>query len=202
MNLKKREWAPYRRVASKLRKILGEGPVMDGTLSSIDLNAGIFSAVLQGEFDLDRVGGGIFTAVESYVGIFKGGVAQAVAEREERAVAAVEVVGGAAVGGLAGFERKVHQEGLGAGVRTAGIEVAQLYVRDLVGSIARPVKELKGFQRVALNVGESKVVDFSLPVSALAFWNINNEYIVEPGDFQLWVATDSASGEPVGFTVR
>lgn len=83
-----------------------------------------------------------------------------------------------------------------------GTEVAQLYVRDLVGSIARPVKELKGFQRVALNVGESKVVDFSLPVSALAFWNINNEYIVEPGDFQLWVATDSASGEPVGFTVR
>ena len=84
----------------------------------------------------------------------------------------------------------------------AGTEVAQLYVRDLVGSIARPVKELKGFQRVALNVGESKVVDLSLPVSALAFWNINNEYIVEPGDFQLWVATDSASGEPVGFTVR
>ncbi len=84
----------------------------------------------------------------------------------------------------------------------AGTEVAQLYVRDLVGSIARPVKELKGFQRVALNAGESKVVDFSLPVSALAFWNINNEYIVEPGDFQLWVATDTASGEPVGFTVR
>ena len=83
-----------------------------------------------------------------------------------------------------------------------GTEVAQLYVRDLVGSIARPVKELKGFQRVALNAGESKVVEFSLPVSALAFWNINNEYIVEPGDFQLWVATDSASGEPVGFTVR
>lgn len=83
-----------------------------------------------------------------------------------------------------------------------GTEVAQLYVRDLVGSIARPVKELKGFQRVTLNAGESKVVEFSLPVSALAFWNINNEYIVEPGDFQLWVATDSASGEPVGFTVR
>lgn len=83
-----------------------------------------------------------------------------------------------------------------------GTEVAQLYVRDLVGSIARPVKELKGFLRVALNAGESKVVDLSLPVSALAFWNINNEYIVEPGDFQLWVATDSASGEPVGFTVR
>ena len=84
----------------------------------------------------------------------------------------------------------------------AGIEVAQLYVRDLVGSIARPVKELKGFQRVTLKAGESTVVEFSLPVADLAFWNINNEYIVEPGDFQLWVATDSASGEPVGFTVR
>lgn len=84
----------------------------------------------------------------------------------------------------------------------AGTEVAQLYVRDLVGSIARPVKELKGFQRVTLKAGESTVVEFSLPVAALAFWNINNEYIVEPGDFQLWVATDSASGEPVGFTVR
>ena len=84
----------------------------------------------------------------------------------------------------------------------AGTEVAQLYVRDLVGSIARPVKELKGFQRVTLKAGESTVVEFSLPVADLAFWNINNEYIVEPGDFQLWVATDSASGEPVGFTVR
>lgn len=84
----------------------------------------------------------------------------------------------------------------------AGTEVAQLYVRDLVGSIARPVKELKGFQRVTLKAGESTVVEFSLPVADLAFWNINNEYVVEPGDFQLWVATDSASGEPVGFTVR
>lgn len=84
----------------------------------------------------------------------------------------------------------------------AGTEVAQLYVRDLVGSIARPVKELKGFQRVTLKAGESTVVEFSLPVADLAFWNINNEYAVEPGDFQLWVATDSASGEPVGFTVR
>ena len=84
----------------------------------------------------------------------------------------------------------------------AATEVAQLYVRDLVGSIARPVKELKGFQRVTLGVGESKVIEFSLQVADLAFWNINNEYVVEPGDFHLWVATDSASGEPVGFSVK
>ena len=84
----------------------------------------------------------------------------------------------------------------------AATEVAHLYVRDLVGSIARPVKELKGFQRVTLNAGESSAVEFALPVADLAFWNLNNEYVVEPGDFHLWVATDSASGEPVGFTVR
>ncbi len=83
-----------------------------------------------------------------------------------------------------------------------GTEVAQLYVQDLVGSISRPVKELKGFQRVTLKAGESAVVEFSLPVADLAFWNIDDKFVVEPGDFNLWVATDSASGEPAGFTVR
>ena len=80
-------------------------------------------------------------------------------------------------------------------------EVAQLYVRDLVGSVVRPVKELKGFQRVDLKAGESKKVTFQLPVADLAFWTIDNEYAVEKGDFQLWVAGDSASGEPVTFSV-
>ena len=81
-------------------------------------------------------------------------------------------------------------------------EVVQLYVRDLVGSVVRPVKELKGFQRVTLAPGESQTVKFELPVSDLAFWNIDMEYVVESGDFQLWIAGDSASGEPVGFSVR
>ena len=81
-------------------------------------------------------------------------------------------------------------------------EVVQLYVRDLVGSVVRPVKELKGFQRVTLAPGEAQTVKFELPVSDLAFWNIDMEYVVEPGDFQLWIAGDSASGVPVGFTVR
>ena len=81
-------------------------------------------------------------------------------------------------------------------------EIVQLYVRDLVGSVVRPVKELKGFQRVTLAPGEVQTVKFELPVSDLAFWNIDMEYVVEPGDFQLWIAGDSASGVPVGFTVR
>lgn len=84
----------------------------------------------------------------------------------------------------------------------AGTEVVQLYVRDLVGSVARPVKELKAFRRVSLAPGDSSEVEFELPVSELAFWNIDNECVVEPGDFLLWVAGDSASGEPVAFSVR
>jgi beta-glucosidase len=82
-----------------------------------------------------------------------------------------------------------------------GTEVVQLYVQDKVGSVVRPVKELKGFQRVTLAPGEAKTVTFELPVSDLAFWNIDMEYVVEKGDFNLWVAGDSASGEPVSFEI-
>lgn len=81
------------------------------------------------------------------------------------------------------------------------VETVQLYVQDLVGSVVRPVKELKRFDRVALAPGEVRNVTFELPVSELAFWNIDMEYAVEPGDFRLWIAGDSASGEPVGFAV-
>lgn len=80
-------------------------------------------------------------------------------------------------------------------------EVVQLYVRDCVGSVVRPVKELKRFDRVELAAGESKTVCFELPVSELAFWNIDMKYVVESGDFKLWVAGDSASGDPVDFKV-
>ncbi len=82
-----------------------------------------------------------------------------------------------------------------------GTEVAQLYVQDLVGSVVRPVKELKGFQRVTLAPGETRTVTFDLPVAELAFWNIDMENVVEPGDFKLWVAGDSSAGDPVGFAV-
>ena len=82
-----------------------------------------------------------------------------------------------------------------------GAEVVQLYIRDLVGSVTRPVKELKRFTRVTLKPGEKKSVSFELPVSELAFWNIDMAKVVEPGDFGLWVATDSQSGEEVFFKV-
>lgn len=86
--------------------------------------------------------------------------------------------------------------------KVAATEVAQLYVQDCVGSVVRPVKELKRFQRVELAAGETKTVTFELPVSELAFWNFDMEYVVEPGDFRLWVAGDSASGSPVNFVVK
>lgn len=81
----------------------------------------------------------------------------------------------------------------------AGEEVAQLYVRDLVGSVTRPVKELAGFCRVTLAPGESQVVTFELTTADLAFWNAAGKRVTEPGQFQAWIAGDSASGEQVSF---
>lgn len=86
--------------------------------------------------------------------------------------------------------------------KRAGTEVWQLYVRDLVGSLTRPVKELKRFGRVTLQTGESRRIEIELPVGELAFWGADGVKQVEPGDFQLWVAGDSASGEPLAFKVQ
>ena len=82
-----------------------------------------------------------------------------------------------------------------------GTEVVQLYVQDKVGSVTRPVKELKAFQRVELKAGENKTVTFTLPVSDLAFWRYDMTYGVEPGDFKLWVGTNSAEGLSADFAV-
>ena len=83
-----------------------------------------------------------------------------------------------------------------------GTEVVQVYVRDMVGSVTRPVKELKHFERVTLIAGESRDIDVAIPVSDLAFYGLDMTKKVEPGDFQLWVAGDSASGEPISFKVQ
>ena len=80
--------------------------------------------------------------------------------------------------------------------------MAQVYVRDLVGSITRPVKELKHFERVSLLPGESRTLKATIPVQDLAFVGADLVKKVEPGDFQLWVAGDSASGTPVSFSVQ
>ncbi|MDR0667917.1 MAG: glycoside hydrolase family 3 C-terminal domain-containing protein [Prevotellaceae bacterium] len=73
----------------------------------------------------------------------------------------------------------------------AGTEVAQLYVRDMVASVARPVKELKGFQRVWLKAGETKEISFELGISDLAFFDQDMIRKTEPGDFTVWVGGDS-----------
>lgn len=76
----------------------------------------------------------------------------------------------------------------------AGAEVVQLYVRDLVGSVTRPVKELKGFQKITLQPGEQGRVQFEVAVRELGFCGRDLRPIVEPGEFKLWVGPHSAAG--------
>jgi beta-glucosidase len=78
-------------------------------------------------------------------------------------------------------------------------EVAQFYIRDLIGSLARPVRELKGYQKINLKAGETKAVTFSLTAEQLAFWNADMVKRTEPGDFQVWISPDSQSGKPATF---
>jgi beta-glucosidase len=76
----------------------------------------------------------------------------------------------------------------------SGTELVQLYVRDLVGSLTRPIRELKGFQRIELRSGETKRVQFSLTEEMVAFTRADGSRGVEPGRFQVWIAPNSASG--------
>lgn len=82
-----------------------------------------------------------------------------------------------------------------------GAETAQLYVRDLVGSLARPVKELKDFRKVTLKPGESKVVSFALTPGQLSFHGLDGKPLIEAGDFQVWTAGNSVDGTPVSFSL-
>lgn len=82
-----------------------------------------------------------------------------------------------------------------------GDEVVQLYTRDLVGSMTRPVRELKGFRRVHLKPGEKQTVSFPLTTDELKFTNSQNQLIVEPGKFQVWIAPNSAAGVQGEFSV-
>jgi beta-glucosidase len=75
-----------------------------------------------------------------------------------------------------------------------GSEVAQLYIRDMIASISRPVKELKGFQRVMLKPGETKKVTFRLNLSDMTFTGLDDLSILEPGEYQVWVGPNSQAG--------
>jgi len=72
-----------------------------------------------------------------------------------------------------------------------GEEIAQLYIRDNVSSVTRPVKELKGYQRVFLKVGETKKIKFTINSESLAFYDINMNYVVEPGTFTIMTGSSS-----------
>jgi beta-glucosidase len=76
----------------------------------------------------------------------------------------------------------------------AGEEIVQLYTADLVASRVRPVKELKGFQKIALQPGESRLVSFELPIADLGFYTEDLRYTVEPGAFRVWIGPSSAEG--------
>lgn len=81
-----------------------------------------------------------------------------------------------------------------------GSEVAQLYVRDMIGSLVRPVRELKDFRKITLAPGETKTVTFTLTPEQLSFVGADLKPVTEPGDFRLWIAPDAQSGCPVDFT--
>ena len=73
-----------------------------------------------------------------------------------------------------------------------GEEVVQLYLRDKVGSVVRPIIELKDFQKITLNRGETKTVEFTIDSQKLSFYNNALEFVSEPGDFDLMIGSSSA----------
>ncbi|WP_178983360.1 beta-glucosidase BglX [Winogradskyella helgolandensis] len=74
-----------------------------------------------------------------------------------------------------------------------GKEVVQLYIRDVVGSVTRPLKELKGFQKVEIKKGDTKTVTFNISVDDLKFYNSDLDFVAEPGKFHVFVGTDSTT---------
>jgi len=83
-----------------------------------------------------------------------------------------------------------------------GKEVVQLYIRDLVGSITRPVKELKGFQKVSLKAGESKTISFNISEEDLKFYNSDLKFVAEPGDFKVFIGTNSRDVKEAAFSLK
>jgi beta-glucosidase len=81
----------------------------------------------------------------------------------------------------------------------AGEETVQLYIRDLAGSVTRPVKELKGFQKISLKAGEMKKVQFTISENDLKFYNSDLKYVSEPGEFKLFIGTNSRDVKEAGF---
>ena len=83
-----------------------------------------------------------------------------------------------------------------------GQEVVQLYIRDLVGSVTRPLKELKGFEKIRLQPGEKKTVTFSIDASMLRFYDHDLNFVCEPGDFEVMVGGNSQDVQTARFTLK
>ena len=83
-----------------------------------------------------------------------------------------------------------------------GEETVQLYLQDLVGSVVRPVKELKGFQKIFLKKGESRQVTFTIDTDKLKFYNSELKYIYEPGDFKVYIGGDSQNVKEASFQLQ
>jgi beta-glucosidase len=79
--------------------------------------------------------------------------------------------------------------------RRAGTEVIQMYIRDLVSSVTRPIKELKGFKKVSLQPGETKTVTLEITPDSLAFYDVNMKFVVEPGEFEILVGNSSRDSD-------
>jgi beta-glucosidase len=83
-----------------------------------------------------------------------------------------------------------------------GAEVVQLYIRDLAGSVTRPVKELKGFEKVFLKAGESKIIQFKIASDMLKFYNYDLQYVCEPGDFEVMIGGNSEQVKSAVITLK
>lgn len=83
-----------------------------------------------------------------------------------------------------------------------GAEVVQLYIRDVVGSITRPVKELRGFEKVFLKAGEKKTVTFTISAHTLSFYNAELKWVAEPGDFEIQIGTNSQEVKTAKFALK
>lgn len=83
-----------------------------------------------------------------------------------------------------------------------GKEVVQLYIRDMVASVTRPVRELKGFQKIDLKPGESKVVTFAISPEDLKFYNYDLKYVAEPGEFRVYIGGNSDAVKEASFTLK
>ncbi|MDR1553133.1 MAG: beta-glucosidase BglX [Prevotellaceae bacterium] len=86
--------------------------------------------------------------------------------------------------------------------KTAGEEIVQLYIRDIVGSITRPVKELKGFKKIMLQPGESQKVEFIITQDLLKFYNSDLEYVAEQGEFHIFIGGSSTTDNKSRFILK